>query len=173
MPGKLMTSCAMLTSWLWLIGYCCCPRGMCNLLSNWNSNSHQYFEVCLPWLCYTAVAGFCLFMHIYLHMCKRVQQTRSVDQSYWFTVIILYTVVSLGKIRCKNLARLFCVSWSVKEGWARGAAEPFSFHNLSPHKYVMLTYLAPKILVASSASAGGVEMLIQVLGLVRHNITPV
>jgi len=54
-----------------------------------------------------------------------------------------------------------------------GAAEPFSFRNLSPRKYVMIAYLAPKILVASSASAGGVEMIIQVLGLVRHNITPV
>ena len=32
----------------------------------------------------------------------------------------------------------------------------------------MVTYLAPKILVASSASAGGVEMIIQVFGLVRQ-----
>ena len=37
----------------------------------------------------------------------------------------------------------------------------------------MVTCLAPQILLASSASVGGVEMIIQVLGLVRHNIAPV
>ena len=54
------------------------------------------------------------------------------------------------------------------------AAEPSSFHNLSPYKYICRSNIfGPKILVASSASAGGVEMIIQVLGLVKHNISRV
>ena len=69
--------------------------------------------------------------------------------------------LSSNELRKENLAKLFGVSLMSQGRLSKAGCGAIRLsQSFSIQVYVIVTYLAPKILVASSASAGGVEMII-------------